>query len=115
MYLGIESIGPGLYSAMPATMSSKQVGLRFFMKSVMPPLSSWNMPFVLPSAISLYTSGSSMSIDEKSMSTPWFSFIMRSASRMTVRFLSPRKSIFRSPSSSIVVMLNCVATPLSDE
>ena len=40
MYLGIESIGPGLYNAIPATMSSKQLGLKFLMKSVIPPLSS---------------------------------------------------------------------------
>ncbi len=53
MYCGMESIGPGRNRLMPAMMSSRQSGFRFFIKRVMPPLSSWKIPTVLPSDIML--------------------------------------------------------------
>ena len=42
------------------------------------------------------------------MSTPWFSLINLFASSITVRFLRPRKSILRRPSSSIKSLSYCV-------
>ena len=48
MKSGIRSIGPGLYSAMMAMMSSKRSGLKPVSKSRMPELSSWKMPVVFP-------------------------------------------------------------------
>ena len=44
----------------------------------------------------------------KSMVTWWFFSAMRTAFWITVRVLRPRKSIFNSPSSSMVVMVNWV-------
>ena len=45
---------------------------------------------------------------------PWFLYTRSAASLMTVNVLSPRKSIFKSPSSSMVVMINCVVIVPSD-
>ena len=45
---------------------------------------------------------------------PLLMLARRSASCITVRVRRPRKSIFRSPSSSSVVIVNCVVTEPSD-
>ena len=49
MYFGIEFIGPGRYSEIAATRSSKQFGTRPMSSWRIPPDSSWNTPSVLPS------------------------------------------------------------------
>ena len=87
-------------------ISSKQSGLSSFMNDVIPGDSNWNTPAVFPSPIMLYTFLSSKSILSKSISIPRFSLIILTASLITVKVLKPRKSIFRSPSSSNVVISN---------
>ena len=79
---------------------------------VIPADSSWNTPWVLPSASMAKVSGSLSGI--LSMKKLGFCFwICSSASRITVRFRRPRKSIFKRPSSSMVVMVYWVTTVLS--
>ena len=53
MYVGMKSIGPGLYSDIPAMMSSSLSGFNIFMNCVIPLDSSWKHPSVLPSLIIL--------------------------------------------------------------
>ena len=55
MYVSIISIGPGLYNASNATISSKHEGFNFLIKLFIPSLSSWNRPKVYPLAINEYT------------------------------------------------------------
>ena len=50
MNLGIESIGPGLYRAITAVISSMLFAFRPTQTPVIPALSSWNTPLVLPAA-----------------------------------------------------------------
>ena len=55
----MESIGPGLYKDIPATISSKLSGFNCFMNTLIPALSNWNTPNVFPEDKSLNTLGSS--------------------------------------------------------
>lgn len=107
MYLGIWSIGPGLYSDTPAIMSSRQSGFSSFMNLVIPALSNWNIPIDFPSCHSLYTFGSFISLSN-STSMPLDSFTRSIASLITVSVLNPKKSILSNPSSSRVVIMYCV-------
>ena len=86
-----------------AVMSSMFWGRRPTHTPVMPADSIWNTPEVLPAEIISKVSGSSSGMSEslKSGRRSWTIF---TASSSTVRFRSPRKSIFRRPSSSRVVM-----------
>ena len=104
MNRGIDSMGPGRYNATIAVKSSMDVGRMDTQTPVMPALSSWNTPWVLPSATMAKVSGSLSGIFAmaKSGSRLRISF---SASSMTVRFRRPKKSIFSRPSSSMVVMV----------
>ena len=95
-------------------ISSKQFRAAWSRRSCrMPPPSSWNTPSRCRPRTSIsYTSGSSM-IDAWSISSftaAGSRRIMRTASRITVSVRRPRKSIFRSPSSSSVVMVYWVTT-----
>ena len=107
IYLGIWSIGPGLYNETPAIKSSKQSGFNSFIKFVMPCDSNWNIPDVFPSCHNLYTLGSDISLSN-STSIPLFCFTRFIVSCITVNVLKPKKSIFRSPNSSSVVIIYCV-------
>ena len=97
-------MGPGRYSATTAVMSSMDCGRRPVTTFVMPADSSWNTPMVLPWP-SMWKVASSWS-DTCSMekSGVWRRIIF-SASAMTVRLRRPKKSIFKRPSSSSVVMV----------
>ncbi len=108
IYLGIKSMGPGRYKEIPAMTSSKFCGRSSFIKLFMPALSNWNMPSVLPVPMESSTALSSKSIWSISRRFPVSFSIISTASLITVRVRSPRKSIFKSPSSSSVVMVNCV-------
>ena len=88
-------------------MSSKQSGFSSFIKLVIPWLSNWNIPTDSPFCHNLYTLASPISLSN-STSIPLFSFTKFIASWITVRVLKPKKSIFKSPSSSKVVIINCV-------
>ncbi len=93
---------------MPAIMSSRFWGFNSFIKLRIPALSSWNTPSVLPVPSDSNTRLSSKLIRSMSIFTEWF-FSTRSAVFFnTVNVLRPKKSIFKSPNSSIVVMVNCV-------
>ena len=109
MNRGMESIGPGRYRATIAVISSMELGFMLTHTPVMPADSSWNTPWVLPSASMAKVSASSSGILHMAKS----GLILRicfSASSMTVRFRRPRKSIFSRPSSSMVVMVYWVTT-----
>ena len=110
MYRGICSIGPGRYSEIPAIRSSKQSGRSCIMNCFMPPDSSWNTASVSPEAIMSQTPLSSKSFLEKSGTGLPSDRMNASASRMIVSVRSPRKSIFKRPSSSSVVIGNCVVS-----
>ena len=88
---------------MTAVISSMLLGFSPVHTPVIPVLSSWNTPLVCPSESILNTSASPSGIfsTSKSGSVRRTSF---AASSSTVRFLSPKKSILRSPSSSRVVI-----------
>ena len=107
-YLGMKSMGPGRYREIPAMMSSRLSGFSSFMKLFIPPLSSWNTPSSFPVPMDSMTFLSLKSMWSRSSFTPWSFWIMATASWSTVRVLSPRKSIFKSPSSSSVVIVNWV-------
>ena len=107
-YRGIKSMGPGRYREMPAMMSSRFSGFSSFIKLFIPPLSSWNTPSVFPVPMESRTCLSLKSMWSMSMSAPWLCFASRTAFWITVRVLRPRKSIFKRPSSSMVVMVNWV-------
>ncbi len=109
-YLGIKSMGPGRYREIPAITSSRFSGFNSFIKLFMPPLSNWNTPSVRPVPMDARTFLSSKSILSISIWTPLSFSIRATASRSTVKVRSPRKSIFKSPSSSMVVMVNWVVT-----
>ena len=94
-------------------ISSMFSGFNSLIKDFIPALSSWKTPSVFPWPIISYTLASSKSIFWISNSSPSFFRIIRTASWITVRVRSPRKSIFSRPSSSMVVMVNCVVTTLS--
>ena len=102
--VGMESIGPGRYSATIAVRSSMDVGFMFMHTPVMPADSSWNTPWVLPSASIRKVSGS-VSDTVLMLKSGSILRISRWASSMTVRLRRPRKSIFSNPSSSMVVMV----------
>ena len=74
----------------------------------MPVDSSWNTPSVSPSEIILYTPSSSMGMSSLSQTVPPPARTISMVSMMTFSVRSPRKSIFRRPSASTVVMGNCV-------
>ena len=102
--LGMESIGPGRYSATIAVISSMELGFMLMQTPVIPADSIWNTPEVFPSESIRKVSGSLSGI--RSMRNAGsFCWICCSASWITVRFRNPRKSIFRRPSSSMVVMV----------
>ena len=109
MKRGMDSMGPGRYRAMTAVMSSMLFGPRRVHTLVIPALSSWNTPSVLPAAsmakVSLSSSGS-LFTSKSGMRR----LTSSAASSSTVRLRRPRKSIFSSPSSSSVVMGYCVTT-----
>ena len=97
-------MGPGRYSATMAVRSSMEVGFMLTHTPVMPADSSWKTPWVFPSASMAKVCGSLSG----TLSTAKSGSIRRtcsSASWITVRFRRPRKSIFSSPSSSMVVMV----------
>ena len=78
------------------------------MSDRMPSLSNWKMPSVSPEEMSAYTAGSLKSRWSISTSIPRFLRMSATASRMTVSVRSPKKSIFKSPSASILCILYCV-------
>ena len=88
---------------MIAVISSMLRGFSPTQTPVMPALSSWNTPLVLPadSISNTLRSPSGMVSTLKSGSLFCTS---RAAASRTVRFRRPRKSILRSPSSSSVVI-----------
>ena len=88
--------------------SSKFAGFNSFMKFFIPALSSWKTPSVFPVARDANTALSSKSIWSISIAFPLLFSAIRTAFWITVRVLNPRKSIFNRPSSSIVVIVNCV-------
>ena len=92
-----------------AVISSMDWGFIWTQTPVMPVDSNWKTPEVLPSPSMAKVSGSSsgMSLIEKPGTVLRISF---SASSITVRFRSPKKSILSRPSSSMVVIVNCVTT-----
>src|SRR2546428_708279 len=67
----------------------------------MPADSSWNTPVVSPDASSSNVFASSSGIVSRSISSPRWARTRSTAWRRIVRFDSPRKSNFRSPSASI--------------
>ncbi len=90
-----------------AVISSIDCGFICTHTPVIPALSSWNTPEVRPSPSMAKVSASSSGtvFMEKSGLVLRISF---SASSITVRFRSPKKSILSRPSSSMVVMVYCV-------
>ena len=112
MNRGMESMGPGRYRAMMAVMSSMFWGFRPTHTPVMPADSIWNTPEVLPSDSIWNTAGSSSGIFFGSKSG-WLRRTSLAASSSTVRFRRPKKSIFKRPSSSRVVMTYWVTTDSS--
>ncbi len=95
-------------------ISSIFCGFNSFIKRFIPPLSNWNTPSVRPEEIisKTFLSSKSIFIILSSMFIVASSKIpaRRAASCITVNVRSPKKSIFKSPSSSSVVMVNCVVT-----
>ena len=92
-------MGPGLYNAFIAIRSSMAVGLSFFKNSLIPDDSNWKTPIVRPFAKSEYTFGSSRGTFSISIFFPLSSINFKVLS-ITVKFLRPKKSNFRRPSSS---------------
>ena len=88
---------------MTAVISSMLLGFKPTHTAVMPELSSWNTPLVLPAESISNTAGSFSGILSTSKSGSCSRTIFAASSR-TVRFLRPKKSILRSPSSSSVVI-----------
>ena len=105
----ILSIGPGRYKAFIAIKSSMTVGFSFFKNSRIPDDSNWKTPIVRPFANNLYTSGSSREIFSMFIVSP-LSLIRFTALSITVRFLKPRKSSFKSPNSSSPFISYCEVT-----
>ena len=108
IYWGMKSIGPGRYKEIPAITSSKLWGLSSFIKLFIPALSSWNTPSEWPEPKDPKTFLSSKSMLSIAISFPVSFLISFTAFWITVSVRSPRKSIFKSPSSSSVVMVNWV-------
>ena len=99
MKSGIRSIGPGLYSAMMAIMSSKRSGLKPASKSRIPELSSWKIPVVFPeeSKAKVLASSKGNRSTLNGGCPGWLSLIRVSARRIIVSVLRPRKSNFTNP------------------
>ncbi len=100
MKLLIHSIGPGRYSEIMAVMSAKFVGFNCLRYRRMPADSNWNTPVVSPCCRSLKVCPSSMGICSIFTSLPRVRLMISKLVWMTVRFMRPRKSIFRSPRDS---------------
>ena len=115
MYVGISSIGPGLNREFAAIRSSKTVGFKFFKKFLIPADSNWNKPMVFALLNCFMTFGSFSLIFSMSISISRFFLTSFMVSLITVRFLSPKKSIFSSPNSSISVILYWVTIRLFDK
>ena len=109
-YLGIKSIGPGRYREIPAIISSRLSGFNSFMKFFIPALSSWKIPSQWPVPIEASTCESFISMLLISNVMPWLRLTLFTAFCITVSVLSPRKSIFKRPSSSKAVIVYCVTT-----
>ena len=105
--VGIESIGPGLYSEITAIRSSKSFGTRLVRTFVIPCDSNWKTPTVSPEAkrLKVFSSSRGISFTLKFGSKRWTAFSQLS---ITVRVRKPKKSIFKRPNSSMVVIVNWV-------
>ena len=112
IYCGITCIGPGRKSATMAIRSKIVVGFSSFIYRRMPADSSWNTPVVSPTASISNVFLSVRGMPYKSITFPFTSSINLRAAAIIVRFRSPRKSIFSSPtpSSPTVYMSYCVTT-----
>ena len=100
-------MGPGLYKATKAIISSNLFGFICFKTSLIPVLSNWNIPMVSPVVKSskVFTSSNGIfSISKFSL----FFLINSIVFLMTVRVLRPRKSNFTNPASSDHFISNCV-------
>ena len=86
-----------------AVRSSMVWGLSPTHTPVMPADSIWNTPLVFPAVSMSNTAWSSSGMSSRRKSGRSFCTIF-TASSSTVRFRRPRKSIFRRPSSSSVVI-----------
>ena len=90
-----------------AIRSSIFSGLKDCSTPLIPPDSNWNTPSVLPADIIFIVSLSFSGILLTENPGSWLATILQ-VSSMTVRLRSPKKSIFKSPSSSNAVMVYCV-------
>ena len=97
---------------MMAVISSMFWGLRPTQTPVMPADSIWNTPEVLPSESIWNTAGSLSGMSAREKPGRLFCTRRTVSSRM-VRLRRPRKSIFKRPSSSRVVMTYWVTTDSS--
>uniref|UniRef100_A0A6J7NAR3 Unannotated protein n=1 Tax=freshwater metagenome TaxID=449393 RepID=A0A6J7NAR3_9ZZZZ len=104
----LTPIGPGRYSAISADTSSKEFGAIARMSARIGVDSSWNTPIVSPRPSSSYVRASSSESPSTSKSGSCLCWIIFTVSVMTSRFLSPRKSILRRPSSSTPFISYCV-------
>ena len=107
MYVGIFCIGPGLYNATRAIISSSASGVICFNVSCIPGLSNWKIPVVSPLLKKSNVFKSVRSILLISKSIPWL-IINWTQLSMRVRVFSPRKSNFTSPAFSTCFISNCV-------
>ena len=89
---------------MTAIKSSTDSGFSCTSTWRIPEDSNWKTPFACPLDIISKVCGSDREIFSMEKSG-WWRRIIFSASAMTVRLRSPKKSIFKSPSSSRVVMV----------
>ena len=105
-------MGPGRYRATRAVRSSTLRGFAWVSSRFIPADSNWNTPTECPCPSIWNTAGSSCWTF--STSNPGS---RRAASfwawSITDKFLRPRKSIFKSPSSSMAVMVYWVTTTSS--
>ena len=101
-------IGPGRYKARTAEISSNESGFIERNKDLIGPLSSWNTPRVSPRANNSYVFGSSRPSSSRTTVSPRFDMMLSKVSSSTVRFRSPKKSIFSRPSDSHAPISNWV-------
>ena len=104
------SIGPGRLSALARLRSSSDCGCMSSRIFLPPTASSWKTPSVSARPSSAYVGASSSGIASTSILSPVVCRMFSRASSMTLRLVSPRKSIFSRPICWTPSMSNWVTT-----
>ena len=105
---GMYSIGPGRYKAFIAIKSAKTVGLSALRCFCMPADSYWKIPTVSPAGTTRRSWCRREETHRGRGRARDGSLTFLTASLMTVRVFSPKKSILSRPASSATALSNCV-------